>query len=201
MAGVSGHGPASCLSTRGRDALSAACYMSFMKLPTLEAIFAVLNDRGVRYLVAGGVTVNAHGYQRMTQHLDLILDLGTDNVLVALRALAELGYSAVLPVETEEFANPERRQEWNEERNVEVFSLTSDVHRETTVDLFVRNPFEFDEEYAEAMVGEVAPGLNVRFVRLRTLIAMKQKTGRARDEDDAEHLRWILEEMGEEEVE
>ena len=172
-----------------------------MKLRTLEAIFAALNDGGVRYLVAGGVAVNAHGYQRMTQGLDLVLDLGRDNVLAALRALAELGYRPVLPVEPEEFANPERRREWNEERNVEVFSLTSDVHRETTIDLFVRDPFGFAEEYAEAMVGEVAPGLNVRFVRLRTLIAIKQKTGRARDEDDAEHLRWILEEMEEEEVE
>ena len=150
-----------------------------MKLPTLEAIFATLNDRGVRYLVAGGVAVNAHGYQRMTQDLDLVLDLGHDNVLAALRALAELGYSAVLPVETEEFANPERRREWNEERN----------------------PFAFDEEYAEAMVGEVALGLDVRFVRLPTLIAMKRKTGRARDEDDAEHLRWILEELEEQEGE
>ena len=172
-----------------------------MKLRTLEAIFAALNDRGVRYLVAGGVAVNAHGYQRMTQDLDLVLDLGRDNVLAALRALAELGYRPVLPVEPEEFANPDRRREWNEERNVEVFSLTSDVHRETTVDLFVRHPFGFEEEYAEAMVGEVAPGLNVRFVRLRTLIRMKRETGRARDEDDAEHLRWILEEMEEEDVE
>ena len=106
----------------------------------------------------------------------------------------------MLPVETEEFANPERRREWNEERNVEVFSLTSEVHRGTTIDLFVRAPFGFDEEHAQAMVGEVAPGLNVRFVRLPTLIAMKRKTGRARDEDDVEHLRWILEELEEEEV-
>ena len=41
----------------------------------------------------------------------------------------------------------------------------------------------------------------MRFVRLRTLIAMKRKTGRARDEDDAEHLRWILEELEGEGVE
>jgi len=172
-----------------------------MKLRTLEAIFAVLNGGGVRYLVAGGVAVNAHGYQRMTQDLDLVLDLERNNVLTALRAVAELGYGPVLPVELEEFANPERRRKWNEERNVEVFSLTSDVHRETTIDLFVRDPFGFDEEYAEAMVGEVAPGLKVRFVRLRTLIDMKQRTGRARDEDDAEHLRWILEETDKEGIE
>ncbi|MCH7891199.1 MAG: hypothetical protein IH921_06830 [Gemmatimonadetes bacterium] len=59
--------------------------MSSMKLRTLEAIFAVLNGGGVRYLVAGGVAVNAHGYQRMTQDLDLVLDLERNNVLTALR--------------------------------------------------------------------------------------------------------------------
>lgn len=172
-----------------------------MKLPTLEAIFAALNGRGVRYLVAGGVAVNAHGYQRMTQDLDLVLDLEVENVLAALRALAELGYGPMLPVELEDFANPECRREWNEERNVEVFSLTSDVHRETTIDLFVRDPFAFDGEYAKAMIGEVASGLNVPFVRLTTLIAMKRRTGRARDEDDVEHLGWILEEMEDEALE
>lgn len=32
---------------------------------------------------------------------------------------------------------------------------------------------------------------------LATLIAMKRRTGRARDADDAEHLQWILEELEE----
>ena len=51
--------------------MGAACYhKSSMKLRTLEAIFTALNDGGVRFLVAGGVAVNAHGYQRMTQDLE-----------------------------------------------------------------------------------------------------------------------------------
>lgn len=164
-----------------------------MKLETLEAIFEVLDARGVRYLVAGGVAVNAHGYQRMTRDLDLVLDLGRENVLAALRALASLGYHPVLPVPAEAFADPVQRRTWNEERNLEVFSLVSDVHPETTVDLFAREPFDFDREYDEAMVAEVAPGLRVPFVRLTTLVEMKETTGRLRDRDDAEHLRWIAE--------
>lgn len=42
-----------------------------MRLETLEAVFMALNEADVRYLVAGGVAVNAYGYQRMTQDLDL----------------------------------------------------------------------------------------------------------------------------------
>lgn len=33
-----------------------------MKLASIEAIVRALESAGVRYLVAGGVAVNAHGY-------------------------------------------------------------------------------------------------------------------------------------------
>lgn len=165
-----------------------------MKLSTLEAIFRALEDEAVRYLVAGGVAVNAHGYQRLTQDLDLVLDLEEENVLRAVRALAGLSYRPVLPVEAEDLADPEKRREWHEQRNVEVFSMLSDLYPGTAVDLFVREPFDFEREYSAAMVGRVASGLEVRFVRLATLIAMKEEADRPRDRDDTRHLRWIMEE-------
>ena len=37
-----------------------------MKLAAFEAIAAALRDARVRYLVAGGLAVNAHGYVRLT---------------------------------------------------------------------------------------------------------------------------------------
>ena len=46
-----------------------------MKFSTLEAIFETLDRAGVRYLIAGGVAVNIHGYQRMTADLDLVVQL------------------------------------------------------------------------------------------------------------------------------
>ena len=44
-----------------------------MKLASYEAVIAALNDAGVRYLVAGGLAVNAHGYLRFTHDLDLVV--------------------------------------------------------------------------------------------------------------------------------
>jgi hypothetical protein len=38
-----------------------------MKLESLEALVRVLNEREVRYLIAGGLAVNAHGYIRYTR--------------------------------------------------------------------------------------------------------------------------------------
>ena len=165
-----------------------------MKLHALEAIFRALNEREVRYLVVGGVAVNAHGYPRATHDLDLVIDLSRENVLAALEALGGLGYRPLLPVAAEQFADPERRREWHDLRNVEVFSMVGAKAAEPTVDIFVEEPFVFPEEYARATAVELSEGILVRFIHIEALIAMKRAVGRPRDEDDVEHLRWILEE-------
>jgi len=44
-----------------------------MKLASFEAIARALDDAGVRYLVAGGLAVNAHGYLRFTKDVDIVV--------------------------------------------------------------------------------------------------------------------------------
>lgn len=166
-----------------------------MRLATLEALAKALDEAGVRYLVVGGVAVNAHGYQRMTQDLDLVVQLQVPNLQNALKALDRLGYRPALPVRGEELTDPERRREWIEGKNMQVFPMVSDRHPETTVDLFVTEPFDFDSEYETALVAELSPGAVLRILRLSALIEMKERAGRPRDKDDVEHLRWILEEL------
>ncbi len=166
-----------------------------MTLAALQDVVAALNRAGVRYLVAGGVAVNAHGYLRLTHDLDLVVHLDAANVRAALDALSDLGYRPILPVRAEAFADPDVRRGWIETRGLEVFSLTTDRRPSLTVDIFAAEPFDFGEEYAAALVGTLAPGLSVPFVRLPTLIAMKERSGRTRDLDDVEHLRRILEEL------
>ncbi|MGH7719595.1 MAG: nucleotidyl transferase AbiEii/AbiGii toxin family protein [Gemmatimonadaceae bacterium] len=164
-----------------------------MRVASVEAICGALNGAGVRYLIAGGIAVNAHGYVRLTNDVDLVVRLDAANVLGAFRALEGIGYRPTAPVRAEEFADPIVRQEWIRDKRMQVLSLWSDQHRETGVDLFVTEPFGFDEEYDAAFIGELSPGLVVRVVRLETLIRMKEAAGRPRDVDDVQHLRWILE--------
>ncbi len=166
-----------------------------MKLQTLEVIFRALNEAGVRYLVVGGLAVNAHGYQRLTNDLDLVIQLSRDNILAAFQALSSLGYQTSVPITPEQFASAENRQKWHVEKNMQVLCLVSNRHPETPLDIFITEPFDFDREYAAALRGGIAKGLEVRFVTIPTLIAMKQSAGRERDRDDIQHLRWILEEL------
>lgn len=57
---------------------------------------------------------------------------------------------------------------------MKVLNFFSDRRRETTVDMFVIEPFEFQRESENAMQGELSRGVNMRFVSLPTLIAMKE---------------------------
>jgi hypothetical protein len=47
------------------------------------------------------------------------------------------------------------RQSWITEKGMVVFQLHSSRHPDTTIDLFVTEPFEFDAEYDRALVGEL----------------------------------------------
>jgi len=164
-----------------------------MKFASVEAVARTLSSGGVRYLVAGGLAVNAHGYIRHTNDVDLVIALDPANILRAFEMLKTLGYRPVVPITAEQFADAELRHQWIREKGMKVLNFFSDQHRETNVDVFVAEPFDFEREYASAMVGDLARGLSVRFVSLPTLIVMKQEAGRPRDLDDIQHLRWLLE--------
>lgn len=165
-----------------------------MKLASIITIVQALENAGVRFLVAGGVAVNLHGYARLTHDLDLVIELSPENARTAMRALAALGYRPQVPVAIEAFADPEQRREWIERKHMEVFSLASDEHPWTSVDVFVTEPFAFDDEYRRADRYAIDNGLEIRAVTPDTLIAMKRVADRERDRDDIVHLQWIIEE-------
>ncbi|MCC5794492.1 MAG: hypothetical protein JJT85_07125 [Chromatiales bacterium] len=72
---------------------------------------------------------------------------------------------------------------------MQVFQPWSDQHPETSIDIFVSTPFDFDEEYERALVKELAPGRPVCFVSMPTLIRMKEQAGRQQDLVDNENPR------------
>lgn len=59
---------------------------------SVESIVKALNEHSVRYLIADGLAVIAHGYVRFTAVVDIILDLDESNARRALEALSRLGY-------------------------------------------------------------------------------------------------------------
>jgi hypothetical protein len=167
-----------------------------MKLASFEALVAALEATGVRYLVAGGLAVNAYGYLRFTKDVDLVVQLVPETIEAAFRALATLGYRPMAPITATQFANPALRAGWIRDKGMQVLQFWSDQHRETPVDVFVTEPFPFDDEYRIALVKPLHGQTPVRFVSIPTLIRMKEAAGRPQDRIDIEHLRMRLEDHG-----
>lgn len=164
-----------------------------MKLDSLEQIFRALNDAGVQYLVAGGLAVNAHGYLRFTKDVDFVLQLLPENIKQAFVALEGLGYKPTVPVTGEQFADPKQRQSWIDDKGMQVLQLWCDKHIETPIDIFVTEPFSFEEEYQRALLKPLHGDIEVRFVSIPTLISMKQLANRPQDIIDIENLQRIAE--------
>jgi hypothetical protein len=156
---------------------------------SIQSIVQALNDASVRYLIAGGLAVVAHGHVRFTVDVDLILDLDPANVKKALRALAGLGYRPRPPVPLDQFADAPTRERWIQEKGLTVFTLFSPEHDMTEVDLFVRSPFDFEAAFKSALHAEVAPNVSATFVGLQDLLSMKRKVGRPQDIADVQQLQ------------
>ena len=162
-----------------------------MKLASDEALFSALDEAGVRYLVVGDLAVVAHGYVRYTADIDLVLDMRPQNLAKALGALQDLGYRPRVPADMMDFADPKTRESWIQEKGMQVFGLASDRHRETAVDVFVKEPFDFADEYEQAPRKEISPGLIAPVVCMETLMRMKEAAGRGIDLIDNAQLRRI----------
>lgn len=162
-----------------------------MKLAIFDAICKALNEADVRYLVAGGLAVNAHGYLRLTYDIDLVIQLDRENILAAFEAMARLGYRPSVPVTGDQFADARQRKDWIKNKRMQVLNFHHGRNHQMPVDVFVTEPFDFDREYKSAIRGTLAPGVTVRFVSIPTLIKMKKLANRPKDLDDIEHLRTL----------
>lgn len=155
-----------------------------MERRSVETIAQTLNQAGVRFLVAGGMAVVAHGLVRFTADLDLILDPEPAALRLAIQALSGLGYVPRAPVAFSGFEDAGQRRQWAAERNLTVFSLFSGAHKDTEVDLFLECPLDFEAACSRALRTELPGGPTLAFVSLADLIELKRRAGRPRDLDD-----------------
>jgi predicted nucleotidyltransferase len=73
-----------------------------------------------------------------------------------------------------------------------VFQMRNPDPESTPLDIFVKEPFVFAEELAQAKWEDIA-GIRAPVIRLERLLQMKQESGRSQDRADIEQLRLIAE--------
>lgn len=159
-----------------------------MKKESFDAICRALKEADVPFLIVGGIAVIHHGYGRMTQDVDLVIRLESEIIQKTFEALASINYHPAVPITAEDFANPQKRREWQQNKGMKVLKFWSDTHRETQLDVFIEEPFDFFDTYKNADIRESLPGLEVRIIPLNTLLEMKKQSGRPQDLADIDEL-------------
>jgi hypothetical protein len=142
-----------------------------------------------------GLAVIMHGHLRATRDLDLVIGLQPDNCAKAMDALSGIGLRPRLPVSLADFADPAKREDWVTNRNMLVFQLWDPANPERSVDVFVREPMDFQAMRSEAVTKDL-DGVPIRVASIRHLIQLKQSAGRPMDLDDIAALREIASETG-----
>lgn len=162
-------------------------------VPLFEPIFEALEAAEVRYVTVGGVAVVLHGYARLTADLDLAVDLAPGPAREAIAVLTSIGFRPRAPVDPADFADPEVRERWVEQQGMTVFSMWDPEDPLRSVDLFVTEPIDFEELFADSLVVALE-GTSARVASIEDLIRLKRIASRPIDLSDIEALEAIVEE-------
>ncbi|MEJ2745794.1 MAG: hypothetical protein P8123_08945 [bacterium] len=156
-----------------------------------ESVFRKLNECQVRYVVAGGVAIVLHGVVRLTADLDIIVDFEQENIDRFARAMGDLGYRPKVPVKAEELGDPAKRENWVEQKGMQVFSFFHPQKQLELIDVFVKEIIPFAELYAEKSVVK-AGDVSVPIVSIKHLKMLKEMAGRPQDLADVQSLNNLL---------
>ncbi len=103
-----------------------------------------------------------------------------------------------LPLALDDFIDVERRKGWIVDKDMVVYSLYDAKNPFFLLDIFVEEPFNFDEVYEERKKIEFENTI-IPLVPIKVLIAMKEKSDRPQDRADTFYLKKIIEDWQREE--
>ena len=150
-------------------------------------LFEALNRSRMRYVVVDGLATVLHGYARLTADVDLVVDLDRHGLTNGIDAMTRFGLIPRLPVDPGQFADPDTRKQWIEERNMRVFSFWNPHQPMLSVDLFVEYPIEFDVLWSQPEVVSLDT-VSIRIASIPDLITLKRLANRPQDLIDIEKL-------------
>ena len=136
-------------------------------------LLAAFLAAGVDFAVVGGVAVNAHGYLRATNDLDIFIRPTEENARRAYEALHALGVPLGV-LEPGDLLDDETNFRFGpDEDHVDILASIGTM--------------PFDQVWRNRLEADIA-GLQVPFISKADLIANKQQIGRLRHLADAEEL-------------
>lgn len=155
-------------------------------------VFTALINSKLKFMVVGGVAVNAYGYRRFTGDLDIILALDLDNLAVMEKIMKDLGYVERLPISLKDLNNQEKLQKYINEKGLLAYTFIGNTGPKLDLDIIVSESMHFSDYLANHKILNIWD-LDIPVIGIDDLIGMKKKAGRERDLEDLEALLNIKE--------
>jgi len=152
-----------------------------MMEPSFEKLLALLAEARIRFVVIGGMAVILHGYVRLTEDVDLLVDDDPENLRLLLGTLANFGEGFARELSPEDFTDAEGAI-----RIVEESELCQ-------IDLFTRIS---GRRYADVITDAEHFDLGnhrISYASKTSLIRWKERSVREKDKIDAMALRQLAE--------
>lgn len=145
--------------------------------PSFAKLLAELADHHVRFVVVGGVAVTLHGYVRLTEAVDILVDPGAENIARFLGCMAGFGEGFARELSVDDFDDAEgaiRIVETTEQIQLDVFTRMSGL--------------DFSDVITDADRLQFGTRI-IRYASKASLIRWKEVSVRGKDRLDAMALR------------
>jgi len=154
-----------------------------------EEIFRKFEERGVKYIIVGGMAVNVHGYIRATTDLDILTEMSDDNLAKIVNILKEEGYKIKQLVDPIGIAEEKTRRDWIENKNMKALNFYKEEALKE-VDIIVESPINFEAAFKTVCNYKIS-GITLPVISMDNLIKMKECSARDIDKLDLSRLRKI----------
>ena len=152
--------------------------------------FSALKEHEVRYLVIGGLAMNLHGIPRITGHLNLFVDLESENMRRFLDAVTSLNCGPKPPMDHDVLLCSDKRSALVKDKKLRVCTFVSLSPPFTSMEIDIRlDPpgdfMEFHKRKKEVPFGEE----KIPVLSLDDMIQWKSDSKRRQDTYDVEALK------------
>jgi hypothetical protein len=163
------------------------------KLYLIE-IIKTLVDKGVEFIICGGMAVVYHGIERMTMDLDISLNMDPVNVRHFLAAVKELGLTPRVPVPPESLLDKKMLDFFVREKNAIVFTFWDPDLPYRQIDIFLTQDKSYQLLKDHAVYANLEDCL-LKIISIEKLLEMKMAIQPPRDKDkfDIAELKKIIE--------
>lgn len=152
------------------------------------AIIKKLNEKGIKYIVVGGLAVNLYGIPRMTYDIDLLLALEDKNLHRFLELLKKWGFKPKVPVDIMDFAVKDKRDDWIKNKNMKAFNLVNPQWAISEIDVVIGSPVDYKKAHKNVTRIKLQD-VTIPVASMDDLIKMKKITHREQDDIDIKYLR------------